>query len=260
MGEQRVRSEAVDGIAVISLQRPERHNALDDLAADQWHAAIRAAASDESIRCILLRGDGPSFSSGRDTAVLGDRPDGESDYSFVRRHQQARLDLLEAPKPVVAALHGYVLGGAFETALAADMRVAADDCVLAFPEVQFGLLPDTGGTQLLTPLIGPAKAKYLVMTGERIGAADALRWGIVDWVVERTTLDDEALALCRKLCAGSPQAVAFAKQLVDHAWAGSIRAGMRAELIAQTALFSSKGPLDLRDMAAAGAPVRLERA
>jgi enoyl-CoA hydratase/carnithine racemase len=119
------------------------------------------------------------------------------------------------------------------------MRIAADDAVFAFPEVSYGLMADTGGTQLLTPLVGPAKAKYLLMTGERIDAAQALAWGIVDWVVPASELRGAALALARRLAAAPPNAVAFAKQLVDQAWAGSIRNGMRQEVVAQAALFGS---------------------
>ncbi len=105
--------------------------------------------------------------------------------------------------------------------------------------MRFGLVADTGGTQLLTPLIGPARAKYLLMTGDRVDAAQALAWGIVDWVVPGTELRATALDLCRKLAAAPATAVAFAKQLVDQAWAGSIRNGMRQEVVAQAALFAS---------------------
>jgi enoyl-CoA hydratase/carnithine racemase len=147
--------------------------------------------------------------------------------------------MLESSKPVVAAVQGYALGGGFETALGADMRIAAEDAVFAFPEIGYGLTADTGGTQLLTPLVGPARAKYLLMTGERIDAAQALAWGIVDWVVPGPELREAALTLARKLAAAPPTAVAFAKQLVDQAWAGSIRNGMRQEVVAQAALFAS---------------------
>ena len=103
--------------------------------------------------------------------------------------------MLESPKPVVAAVQGHALGGGFETALGADMRIAADDAVFGFPEIGYGLTADTGGTQLLTPLVGPARAKYLLMTGDRIGAEQALAWGIVEWVVSAADLRDAVLVL-----------------------------------------------------------------
>jgi enoyl-CoA hydratase/carnithine racemase len=228
-----------DGVGTISFNRPARHNAIDDELARAWRAAVLDALADDAVRCVLLCGEGPSFCSGRDTAQLGQRAEGESDVAFVARAQEVRIALLESTKPVVAAVQGFALGGGFEAALGADMRVAADDAHFGFPEIGFGLVADTGGTQLLTPLIGPARAKYLLMTGDRIDAAQALAWGIVDWVVPPAELRDAALALARRLAAAPPAAVAFAKQLVDQAWAGSIRNGMRQEVAAQAALFAS---------------------
>lgn len=242
-GEARlVLSELVDGVAVVSFNRPERHNAINDAMGAQWRDAVRAAIADDDVRCILLRGEGPSFSSGRDTAELGRRVGGESDFRFVRRHQDTRLALLDAPKPVVAAVRGHVLGGAFETALSADMRIAATDARFGFPEITYGLVADTGGTQLLTALAGPARAKWLLMSGERIDAAQALAWGLVDWVVSPDELDERALDLCRTLAAAPPTAVAMTKQLVDQAWGPTIRNGLRQELLAQTALFAARRP------------------
>jgi enoyl-CoA hydratase/carnithine racemase len=233
-----VRRELKAGVGVISFNRPDRHNALNDALVDEWEEALRWAIADPAVRCVLLRGEGRSFSSGRDTSELGHRNEGETDYEFVRRAQAIRLETLDAPKPVVAALRGYTFGGAFETALSADMRIAADDTVMAFPEIEFGLVADTGGTQLLTPLIGPSRAKYLLMTGARIDAATALEWGVVDWVVPAAELDEAAFELATKLAASPPGAVAVVKHLVDSAWAGSIRDGIRQELLAQAALFA----------------------
>jgi enoyl-CoA hydratase/carnithine racemase len=246
MAERIVLTETVDGVGVVSFNRPERHNALSDALGVEWRAAVVAAVADDDVRCILLCGEGPSFCSGRDTSQLGTRPGGESDLAFVARAQEIRFTILDAAKPVVAAVQGHALGGGFETALGADMRIAADDARFGFPEVKFGLVADTGGTQLLTPLIGPARAKYLLMTGDRVDAEQALAWGIVDWVVPASELRTAALDLCRKLAAAPPAAVAFAKQLVDQAWVGTIRNGMRQEVVAQAALFASDDYLRIR--------------
>jgi len=236
--DQTVLVEHVDGVAVISFNRPERHNALNDAMSARWRTVVRASIADPEVRCLLLRGEGRSFSSGRDVAQLGGRPGGESDLSFVRRHQDIRLDVLDSPKPVVAAVKGYVFGGAFEIALSADMRLCATDATFAFPEIHYGLVADTGGTQMLTPLIGPSKAKYLHFTGDRIDAATALAWGAVDWLVEPDELDARSLALATKLALAPPNALQVAKQLVDQSWAGAIRNGMRQELLAQVSLFA----------------------
>ena len=228
------------GVAVISWNRPDKHNAINDDMSAAWREAMDWALDDPEVRCILLRGEGPSFSSGRDLTELGRRAHGESDYAFVKGYQDNALRHAESPKPIVAALRGYVLGGACEIALRADVRIAASDIQLGMPEIKAGLLPDTGGTQLLTVLAGPSRAKYLVMTGERIGADEAQRWGIVDFVVEPDELDEAALALASKLAASPPTAVAMAKQLIDGVWAEQVRRGMRQELLAQTMLFAER--------------------
>jgi enoyl-CoA hydratase/carnithine racemase len=239
-GEDLVLTEQVDGVAVISFNRPERHNAINDEMGERWRAVVRDAIADSSVRCLLLRGEGRSFSSGRDTAQLGARTAGESDFAFIRKHQDIRLELLDAPKPVLAAVKGYVFGGAFEISLAADMRIASTDASFAFPEISYGLVTDTGGSQMLPPLIGPSKTKYLLMTGQRIDAATAEAWGAVDFLVAPEELDAASLDLARRLASAPPQAAMMAKVLVDQASAGSIRNGIRQEWMAQVALFAGE--------------------
>jgi enoyl-CoA hydratase/carnithine racemase len=229
-----------DGVGIVSLNRPEKHNAINDEMGPVLHEALAWAIESPEVNCILLRGEGKSFCSGRDTTVLGHRARDESDFAFVRRAQNGRISMLDCPKPIVAAVSGYAIGGGMEMALAADMRVAATDARMRLPEILYGILPDTGGTQFLTTLIGPSKTKYLVMTGDEIDAERALEWGIVDWVVEPDQLDDEALALAKKLAAGPPLAVAMAKQLVDNIHGENVRSGIRLELLAQTTLFKSE--------------------
>ena len=235
-----------EGVAILSLNRPERHNAMDDDASEALREALQWAIGDPDVRVILLRGEGKSFCSGRDTSVLGHRKSNESDFHFVRRAQDGRLAMLDAPKPIVAAVRGHVIGGGMEIALAADMRVAATDVKLRLPEIRYGLLPDTGGTQILTTLIGPSKTKYLVMTGEAVEASQALEWGIVDWVVPPEALDHEALSIAKKIATGPPLAVAMAKQLVDQLHGDQVRRGIREELLAQSTLFKSEDFLEAR--------------
>lgn len=228
-----------DGVAVVSLNRPERHNAINDELYDAWRDAMHWAAGSADVRAVVVRGEGRSFSSGRDTSELGHRPAGQSDYHFVRHHQETRLHDLECPKPVIAALKGAVIGGGLEAALGADIRIAATDVKLGFPETRFGIMTDTGGAGLTTILAGPSRAKWLIMTGELIGADRALAWGLVDDIVAPEELDDVTLALAKRLAAGPPLALAMAKQVIDNIWAGALRSTFRAELLAQTALFRS---------------------
>jgi len=218
-----------------------------------WHDAMMWAIESADVRCILIRGEGPSFSSGRDTAELGRRSSGQTDHGFVKKAQELRIATLEAAKPVVAAVQGHAIGGACEIALSADIRIAADDLRMAMPEVHYGLVADTGATQLITMLAGPARAKWMLMSGERIDAATALDWGLVDWVVDPDDLHDIAMEKCRLLAAAPSHAVRTAKTLVDGVWLDTVRRGMRAELEAQTALFAGDEYRELKARRAAKA-------
>lgn len=235
-----LKSENVAGVGVITLNRPHRHNAITDSLFEQMRDAVYQNLDDPAVRCVLLRGEGPSFCSGRDTAELGQRVDGKDDFTFVREHQRLRLDMLDSPKPIVAAVQGAAIGGGFEIALSADIRIIADTAVFALPEVGMGLVPDTGGTQILPALVGPARAKYLVLSGARIDAATAFTWGLAEEVVPAAHLTERAMQLCQRLAAQPVLAMSMGKMLVNQASAGAIRNGFGQELLAQTALFSSE--------------------
>ncbi|MFN2538725.1 MAG: enoyl-CoA hydratase/isomerase family protein [Mycobacteriales bacterium] len=228
----------VDGVAVLSLNRPERHNAIDDDLHEELLTCWGAAVEDSEARVILLRGEGPSFCSGRDTAQLGERSAGESDLSFVRRHQDSRIAQLSCPKPVIAAVQGHALGGGLELALAADIRIVASDVRMAFPEICYGLMTDTGGAPLATTLIGPARTKWMLMTGRAVGAQQALEWGLADEVVPPDDLDSHALALATEIATKPPEALAVIKATVDGMWQAQVHAGLRSELLGQVALFA----------------------
>jgi enoyl-CoA hydratase/carnithine racemase len=232
---------AVDeGVGTISLNRPHRHNAVDDDLYALLHETWAQAQADPAVRVVLIRGNGPSFCSGRDTAQLGERVAGESDLSFVRRHQQTRVHQLESPKPVVAAVRGNALGGGLEMALAADVRIAASDLRMAFPEIRYGLMTDTGGAALATMLAGPSRAKWLLMTGRPIGAEQALAWGLVDQVVAPEELDAAAAQFATELATRPPEALAMIKMTVDGMWHGQLHAALRNELLGQVALFAGE--------------------
>lgn len=250
---EKILYEIVDGVGVITLNRPEVHNAMDDEASHRYKEVLDAALDDDAVRAVLLRGAGKSFCSGRDTRVLGHRARDESDYHFVLRHQQGRLKVMDSPKPFIAALKGAVIGGGCELALSCDIRVASTDLRMALPEIHYGILPDTGGTQVMTTLIGPSRTKYMVMTGERIDAATALDWGAVDFVVPPEELDARAMAIARSIAAKPPICLAMAKTMIDQAHAGAVRNGIAQELLAQTALFKTE------DYAEARAAIREKR-
>jgi enoyl-CoA hydratase/carnithine racemase len=235
-----VEVETDAGVATVSLNRPHRHNAVDDELHEELEGAWREVLRDPAVRVVLLRGNGPSFCSGRDTAQLGRRVAGESDLSFVRRHQRSRIEQLDCPKPVLAALKGAVLGGGLEMALAADIRIAATDVRMAFPEIRYGLMTDTGGSGLATVLAGPSRAKWLLMTGRPVGAEQAMGWGLVDEVVAPEALDDTAAALAADLAQHPAEVLAMIKATVDGMWHGQVHGALRAELLGQVALFGGE--------------------
>jgi enoyl-CoA hydratase/carnithine racemase len=235
-----VRREVVDGVGIVSMNRPDKHNALNNELSRAMHQGLEWALSDPAVRVLLLRGEGKSFTSGRDTTQLGTRDPGVSDYHFVLDSQKAKLQLLDSTKPIVVAMKGFALGGGLELALGGDIRVAATDIRIGFPEVRFGIMTDTGGMPYTTMLAGPSRAKYLVMTGDLIGADQALAWGLVDFVYEPDQVDEEALKLAKRLAAGPPLSLAMIKQTVDGMWAGAIRQGLQAELLGQCTLFKSQ--------------------
>lgn len=232
--------EVRGGVGILSFNRPGKHNATNNALVRRWWSLFQEALDDAEVRVILMRGEGRSFSSGRDTTELGHREADESDYAFVRRAQQRALTRLESAKPIVAALKGYVLGGAFETALTADIRIADSTAVFALPEIRYGIMPDTGGVTLATKLAGSSRAKYLAMTGEPIGAEQALAWGLVDFVVEPADLDARAVTVCERIAQGRPDALAMIKQTAETSESGTVRAGFTAELLGQSALFATR--------------------
>lgn len=225
-------------VRVISFNRPDRHNALSDELLASWRSVLAETFRERSVRCIVLRGEGPSFCSGRDLEQLGARDAGRSDFAFILDEQREALALRDAPQPVVVALHGHVIGGAFELALHADLRIAATNARMSLPEITLGLVPDIGGVDALHRLVGPSRTKRLVMTGDVIDATTALEWGAVDEVVEPTDLDGRVIDVASRLAAAPPQAMQRAKKLIDDITDASVRAGLRRQLRAQVDLFA----------------------
>lgn len=233
-------SHVADGVGVLSFNRPDKHNALSDELLTEWRSALAELAADDGVRAIVLRGEGPSFSSGRDITQLGRRPHGESDAEFIGRDQRAALALRRITKPVVAALHGWVLGGALELALHADLRVATPDARMGLPEIRFGIVPDLGGIALLHGLVGPERTKHLVLTGEAISGEAAVSWGLVSELAADAELDARAGALATLLADQDPVAVARAKALVDGLTDEQVEREMASELHVQVELFERR--------------------
>jgi len=232
-----IRYEASEGLAAITMARPEKRNAVNlDMFTELGHAADRAA-SDPDVRAVLLRGDGPSFCAGLDLSALGDLAGmtGARFRSFLRLAQRPFLVLARMAKPAVAAIQGHALGAGFQLALACDLRVAADDATFGMLEARYGLIPDLGGTHHLARLVGPALAKELVWTTRPVAADEAARIGLVNRVVSTSNLAEEAQQLCRDVMAYSPTAAASTKSLISRAAETAFEIELEREADAQAA-------------------------
>ncbi len=200
----------------IVLNRPEKRNAMNQELLLALGAALREAASDPSVHCVLLRGEGPVFSAGVD---LNELMDSTGQVGMLRPFRQVFLDCAnlceEMAKPVICQIHRTCVGGALEVALGCDLRVASSDAQLGLPEVRFGIIPDVGGSTRLPAVVGLGRAKELIMTGRTIGAEEAERIGLVNRVAEPEELEAATAALVEELLANSPVAVGRAKRVID---------------------------------------------
>lgn len=227
------------GVAVLTLNRPERHNAFNDEADLRFFALLAEAAANADVRCVVWRGEGRSFSSGRDTAELGHRAKGETDLEFIQAGHARTALLWTIPVPIVCALKGWVLGGSFERALLCDMRIAADDVRMGLPEVQHGVIPDSGGAARLFQMCGHGVATDLALTGRVIGAEEALRHGIVSRVVPAAELDDAAMAVAHEIASRPPLAVKLALSVIRGLGIPAVERSMHEEMLAQTVVMAS---------------------
>ena len=233
-----------DGVRYLSMNRPRQHNAMNDALVDALLDQLEFARNADAT-VIVLRGEGPSFSSGRDTGAIGEHRE-RGAIEQLRLSQSLTTSLSSLRKPVIAALHGYVLGKACELALAADIRIAADNARIGLPEVDHGLVTDNGATTRITLMAGPSRAKYLLMTGTAIDAGTALSWGLVDRVVASSELHHATHELARTLAQKAPLALSMTKELVHQVHVAAIDAGMRSEGLAQLALLASEDRQEAR--------------
>jgi len=206
--------ETRDGIAVLTLRRPEKLNALNRQTMDELSRAFTDLAAADDVRGVIVTGAGEkAFVAGADIAEIASHT-AEGGRAFAL-HGQKVFDTIERfPKPVVAAVNGFALGGGCELALACHVRIASDNAQLGTPEVKLGLLCGYGGTQRLARLVGRGHALELLLTGDRIDAAEALRIGLVNRVVPLASLLAEAEALLRKMLVNAPLSLRYTLQAV----------------------------------------------
>ncbi|MGH2556103.1 MAG: enoyl-CoA hydratase/isomerase family protein [Actinomycetota bacterium] len=225
VGFETIRYAVEDGLATITLARPDKRNAVNQAMFTELGDTTEKAAADPYVRAVLVVGDGPSFCAGIDLSLIGElaglaaqASDDEGGFhSFVRHAQRPFRSLSRMPKPTVAALQGHAIGAGFQLALACDLRVATPDAKFSMLEARYGLIPDLGGAHRLARLVGPSRSKEIVWSTRMVEAEEAFRIGLVDRLVDRHALRAEAQALARQVTQHSPTAVALVKELIERA-------------------------------------------
>ena len=229
--------EVTDGIGTIRLDRPPM-NALNRQLQEEIRAAARAASVDSSVKAVIVYGGEKVFAAGADIKEMAELSAAQM-AAIAGELQSALGSLAEIPKPVVAAVTGYALGGGLEVALGADRRIVGDNVKLGIPEVLLGVIPGGGGTQRLARLIGPSRAKDMVFTGRFVGADEALRIGLVDEVVAPDEVYNAARAWASQFTTGASRALAAAKASIDSGLDTDLHTGLRIEAQQFAALFAT---------------------
>jgi enoyl-CoA hydratase/carnithine racemase len=236
-----VQVEDSGAVRHIVLSRAEKRNAMNGELIGELGAALEDAASDESVRVVVVRGEGAMFSSGMDLGDLRELSENPAELRRFRRPILAWWNLLEEmPKPTICQIHGAALGGAFELALACDFRTMAEDAMAGIMEVRVGLLPDVGGCSRLPALVGLGRAKELIMTGKVIDGHEAHRIGFANRIAPAAELDACTEGLANELLACAPMAVGLAKRVMDSAAKPALATTLEQEVTAQQLLASSE--------------------
>jgi enoyl-CoA hydratase len=237
MGEF-VRVETEGAVAVIRLDRPPM-NALNSRVQDELADAAAQVTADTAVRAAVIYGGGKVFAAGADIKEMA-----EADYVRIaadsRRLQASFTAIAKIPKPVIAAVTGYALGGGLELALCADFRVAGEGVKLGQPEILLGIIPGAGGTQRLPRLVGPARAKDIVFTGRFVAAQEALQIGLVDEVVGDDEVFTRAHEMAARFAGGPAVALAAAKQAIDDGLDMDLDTGLEIERLHFAALFATE--------------------
>jgi enoyl-CoA hydratase/carnithine racemase len=230
----RVLTEDHGPVRHVVLNRPEKRNAFDADLILATGDALRSAAADPGVRCVVIRGAGPMFSSGMDLAALAALAEAPENLRPFRRACLDAWNLAEEmTKPTICQIHGACIGGAMELALACDLRVVASDALVGMPETRIGLIPDVGGSSRLPAVVGLGRAKELIMTGRLIGGEEAERIGLANRVAPAAELDAATGGLVEELLACAPVAVGLVKRVMDASARPALAATLELEVAMQ---------------------------
>jgi enoyl-CoA hydratase/carnithine racemase len=221
-------------VAILSNNRPEKHNAANDaMDAQLWEALAELHRRDD-VRAVVWRGEGKSFSSGRDTTELGVRTEDISNLDFIERGHHGTQQFFTCPAPILVALKGWTIGGSFERALLCDLRIAGESAKMMLPEIGHGVVPDSGGTARLLQMAGHGLAADLALTGRVLDAEEALRHGIVSRVVPDADLDETCLEIARDIASRPAFAVKMFRRTLSRMADPLVKQSIQEEAITQT--------------------------
>jgi len=252
----RVRLDVDGAIATITNHNPDKHNAFDDEMDAELFAILDELATRTDVRAIVWRGEGKSFSSGRDAGSIGTQKTELTHHELMRRGHRGIQRLWDIDAPAIVACKGWVMGGSFQRALLCDIRIAAEGTRFRLPELTYGVIPDTGGVGVLYEMCGPGLVSDLVMTGRIMAADEALAHGIVSRVVPADELDATAREMADQIAAAPAVAVKMAREVIRHLAQPQLRSSMADELIYQTFINRSDDMAELRAARAEERPPR----
>jgi len=229
--------EVKDGIATLTLNRPDRLNALGGTLREDLHDAVTRASADPEVRVMVVTGAGKGFCSGGDVKAMNEANEGRRTRPLIEKVAPSRdrtlLAMRDAPQPIIAAVNGAAAGAGMNLALACDIRIASTAAKFSQAFVRRGLHPDWGGTYFLPRVVGLAKASELIFTGDVIDAPEALRLGLVSRLVAPEELMPTAYELARKIAAGPPVAIRLAKRALHRNAESDLRSALEFETFAQ---------------------------
>jgi 2-(1,2-epoxy-1,2-dihydrophenyl)acetyl-CoA isomerase len=238
---------AQDGIAVLVMNRPDRMNALNNDLATALFGSLQRIAEDDSVRVVVLTGAGRAFCAGGDLAAIGKGREANNVKELepiLRAGMGAVLKIRTMPQPVIAAVNGAAAGAGMNVALAADIRISAEEATFGQNFAKVGLFPDYGGTYFLPELVGPSKAAEMFYTGDMIDAKMALQLGLVNRVVPAAQLEAEVKAFAAKLAAGPPMAIRAVKKTLFVDQKEALERALEMEVAQQMKCFASEDCLE----------------
>lgn len=234
-----IKIEKRGAVAVLTINRPDKLNALNSQVHKEGVAALDELKTDESVRVLVITGAGEkSFIAGADISEFAGQTPVSERNAFFGRSLFNSLDTF--PKPVIAMINGFCLGGGNELAMACDLRVASEKARFGQPEINLGIIPGGGGTQRLTNLIGETKAMELILTGDMIDAPTALNFGLINYVYAVGELETKTMELAEKIAEKSPIALQMAKEAVKLASRSNLDEGLRREIDLFAICFSTE--------------------